>query len=668
LKRLKTDPWMMALLAVAASAAFVLGGLAQAIFIVVSLGSTWLFFRIVHRRLFSVFPRHGDLPHDHIPKRLWRVFVEVILQYRVVRDRPLVGVLHAIVLWGFLAFAWVSANHLLLGLRGLDKATEHRTWYDAFVAVWAVGVLAAMIGLSFRRFVLRPKPLGELSITSGIVAFLISALMATYVLGWRVLPVGSTAWKTNWWAHTASFFALLVVIPISKHLHLVLAPVTIFFRSETTSATRALRVEGDDLGMIHFQDLGRKDVLDVDACVECGRCTQFCPANLAEGSLSPKQIILDMRKGLLSGGDVIAGTPTEKEQGKAFIAEEDLFQCLSCGACEYVCPVGIEHVGRKILDLRRGLVSEGRIGNDKVNQLFTTMERAPHNPWGIAHDTRQKLIESKQFPIFDGSQEWLFWLGCGLSFDQHGQAVAQAMKQILDAAGVSWGVLPRETCCGEPARRAGNEYLFLELSEKLIETLENARVKKIVSCCPHCTAMLDKDYRQIASYAKLHVEVVHHTELIAELLPRLPIQPSEVTATYHDPCYLARGRGVTAAPRKILRSCGVSIEEPAHHGKNTQCCGAGGAQLFVADDRRVEGQKRVNQLRFGQLLETGAATVAVACPFCPIMLRDAANNMQRDDVEILDLAEVIARSMRPKSDDARGEGGAPRPGRHQEKR
>jgi Fe-S oxidoreductase len=653
---------MIALLAVAASATFVLGGLARAIFVVVSLGSTWLFFRIVHRRLFSVFPRHGDLPHDHIPKRLWRVFVEVILQYRVVRDRPLVGILHAIVLWGFFAFTWVSANHMLLGLRGLDKATEHRTWYAAFVAVWAVGVLAAMIGLSFRRFVLRPKPLGELSITSGIVAFLISALMATYVLGWRVLPVGSTAWKANWWAHTASFFALLVVIPISKHLHLVLAPVTIFFRSETTSPTRALRVEGDDLGMIHFKDLGRKDVLDVDACVECGRCTQLCPANLAGGSLSPKHIILDMRKGLLSGGDVVAGTPAEKEQGKAFIAEEDLFQCFSCGACEYVCPVGIEHVGRKILDLRRGLVSEGRIGNDKVNQLFTTMERAPHNPWGIAHDTRQKLIESKQFPIFDGSQEWLFWLGCGLSFDQHGQAVAQAMKQILDAAGVSWGVLPRETCCGEPARRAGNEYLFLELSEKLIETFESARVKKIVSCCPHCTTMLDKDYRQIASYAKLHVGVVHHTELIAELLPRLPIQPSEVTATYHDPCYLARGRAITVAPRKILRSCGVSIEEAAHHGKNTQCCGAGGAQLFVADDRQAEGQKRVNQIRFGQLLETGSATVAVACPYCPIMLRDAANNMQRDDVEILDLAELVARSMHPKSDDARGEGGAPRHG------
>ena len=649
---------IIALIALIACATFFLGGLAQAVFIVIALVSVGLFFRTVNRRLFSVFPRHGDLPHDHIPQRLWRVFVEVVLQYRVVRDRPLVGMLHAFVLWGFFAFGWVSANHLLLGLQGLDRATGERTWYAAFVAVWAVAVLVGMVGLSFRRFVLRPKALGKLSPTSGAVAFLISALMVTYLLGWGVFPVGGLYWKVNWWLHTLSFFALLVVIPISKHLHLVLAPVTIFFRPETTSTTRALADDGDDLGMIHFKDLGRKDVLDVDACVECGRCTDVCPANLSGGTLSPKEIILDLREGLLSGGDLVAGTAEEKTQGKAFITEDDLFQCFSCGACEYVCPVGIEHVGRKILDLRRGLVSEGRISNDRVNQLFTTMERAPHNPWGIAHDTRQKLIESKQFPIFDGTQEWLFWLGCGLSFDPHGQAVAQAMRQILDAAGVSWGVLPRETCCGEPARRAGNEYLFMELSSKLIESFEATRVKRIVTCCPHCTTMLDKDYRQNASYSQLGIEVRHHTEFIARVLPKLPLRsmaagngrallgPTSATMmTYHDPCYLARGRGITAEPREILRAAGVEITEAAHHGQNTQCCGAGGAQLFVADDTHEKGKTRVNQRRFTELMQTQATTVAVACPYCPIMLRDASNALKREDVEILDIAEIVARKL-----------------------
>jgi Fe-S oxidoreductase len=645
-----TDYRMIAFVAVAACTAFLLGDLPRAIFVALAASSVWLFLYTVHRRLISVFPKHGDLPHDNLPKRLWRLLVEVPLQYRVVRARPVVGVLHALVLWGFVAFAGASAEHLRWGLRGLGQATKTESWYGAFVAVWAVAVLVAMIGLSFRRFVLRPKPLGKASVTSGIVAFLISALMVTYVLGWRAFPVGSLTWKINWWTHTAAFFSLLVVIPLSKHLHLVLAPFTVFLRTETTSAMRALREDGDDLGMIHFPDLGRKDVLDVNACVECGRCTDFCPANRAGGSLSPKEIILDLQKGLLRGARLISGTAAEKAQGTVFIAEEDLFQCFTCGACEYVCPLGIEHVGRKILDLRRGLVSEGRVTNDKVNRLFTTMERAPHNPWGISHETRQRLIESKRFPIFDGSQEWLFWLGCGLSYDQHGQAVAQAMRQILDAADVSWGVLPRETCCGEPARRAGNEYLFLELSQKLIEAFEGRRVRNIVSCCPHCTTMFDRDYRQITSYAKLNVKVVHHSKLIAELLPRLPIKPSLARATYHDPCYLARGLAITAAPRKILRACGVSVAEARHHGQNTQCCGAGGAQLFLADDQRNQGKERVNQLRFAQLTATKESAVAVACPHCHTMLRDAANLLSRDDVEILDLAEICAQRLPGKSE------------------
>jgi Fe-S oxidoreductase len=647
---------MIALMAIAFSVVVPFGGLSRAVFAVVCIGSVWLFLATINRRLSSVFTRRWDVQLDDIPQRLWRVFVEVILQYRVVRDRPLVGILHAAVVWGFLVFAWVSAEHLQLGLRGLENATPSLGWYGTFAAAWAFAVIVGMAGLSFRRFVLKPKALGKLSTTSGLVAVLIIALMVTYLLGWGVFSVGSAAWNVNWWMHTVAFFSILVVIPRSKHLHLLLSPITIFLRSETTSALRPLREEGEDLGIIRFKDFDAKDILDVNACVECGRCTQFCPANLAGETLNPKEIILDLQRGFLSGGDIVAGTPEERAGKQVFISEEDLFQCLSCGACEYVCPIGIEHVGRKILDLRRGLVSEGRVTNEKVVQLFTTMERAPHNPWGIAQDTRQKLVGPNQFPIFDGKQEWLFWLGCGLNFDPHGQAVALAMKQILDAAGVSWGVLARETCCGEPARRAGNEYLFLQLSEKLIETFANTQVKNIVSCCPHCTTMLDKDYRQIVAYEKLGIRVLHHSELIAELLPRLHVEASAVQATYHDPCYLARGRGITEEPRTILRSAGFAMTETAHHGKNTQCCGAGGAQLFIADDSRGQDKGRVNQLRFAQLAETKVSTVVVACPYCPIMLRDAANHAKRDDIEILDLAEVVAKSIRQKSSAGINEG------------
>lgn len=614
----------------------------QVIFLAVSAASVWLFYSSLNQRLLSRFPKPWNIPPGPIGKRLWRTFAEVILQSRVIRDRPVAGIFHALVLWGFFAFAWVSLKHLSLGIRGLEYADESLGWYGGFAAAWAIVVLAGIVALSFRRFVLRPQALGGLSVSSGIVAALISILMVTYLLGWKAFPAATTAWKINWWAHTLAFYSLLVVIPKSKHLHFVLAPIAIFFRSETTSGMRALREDGEDLGMVHFKDLQWKDVLDLNACVECGRCTEFCPANQIGGSLSPKHIILDMQHGLVHEGDLVAGTSAEKEAGTVPVQEEDLFQCLSCGACEYVCPVGIEHVGRKILDLRRGLVSEGRVSNEKVVKLFTTMERAPHNPWGITQDARQKFVEEKQLPIYDGKQEWLFWLGCGLNFDPHGQAVALAMKRILDSAGLSWGVLRRESCCGEPARRAGNEYLYLQLAEELTNTFNQSQVKKIVSCCPHCTTMLDKDYRQLSAYSKLGIQVVHHSELLAKLVPTLPLRPSQESVTYHDPCYLARGRGVTQAPREILRSCGISVTETRNHGQNTACCGAGGAQLFITDDRSDQRPGRVNQRRFAQLAETKASTIAVACPYCPIMLRDAASHAKRDDIAILDLAELVA--------------------------
>jgi Fe-S oxidoreductase len=620
---------------------------ARLVFVLAFAASLWEFLRTVYRRFHYKIQPTPRLPFDRVPARLWRVFCEVFLQSRVIRDRPIPGLLHALVMWGFFVFAWVSVRHLSLGFLGLDAASSERTWYGAFAAVWAFAVLAGIIGLSIRRFVLRPKLLGPLSPSSGLIAFLIAALMVTYLLGWGVFPLGSLAWRANWWAHTLSFFAILAEIPHSKHLHLLLGPIGIFFRSETTSSIRPLRPDDEeDIGMVRFTDLGPKDLLDLHACVECGRCTQFCPANVAGQTLNPKEVILGMQRGLLAGGSVIAGTVEETQAGKAWVTEEDLFQCLSCGACEQACPVGIEHVGLKILDLRRGLVSEGRTTKPKVNDLFTTMERAPHNPWGVSHETRRKFIESERFPVFDGSQEWLFWMGCGLNYDPHGQQVARAMRKILEAARVSWGVLAQETCCGEPGRRAGNEYLYLELSSKLIEAFGRHQVKNIVTCDPHCARMFDVDYRQIPEYESLAIKIAHHTEMLARLLPSLPLKPARESVTFHDPCYLARGRGITREPRSILRSCGVSVAEMAHHGERTFCCGAGGAQLYIAEDIRGREEQRVNHRRFAEVLATGAPAVAVACPYCPIMLKDAAAHAGREEIAVLDIAEIVAGRLR----------------------
>jgi Fe-S oxidoreductase len=615
---------------------------ARLVFLALCAASLGYFLKVLWVRLEPMRRAQLKLSLERLGPRLARAFAEVMLQTRVIRERPVAGVLHALVMWGFFAFAWVSLEHLSLGIVGLDSPRVDEGWYGAFAAVWALAVLIGILGLAFRRFVLRPAVLGKLSGSSAAVAALIVALMVTYLAGWRGIA-DPLAWQINWWLHTLAFLGMLWVIPNSKHLHLVLGPVAVVFRSETTSSVRPLREDDDDdLGMLRFGDLSQKDLLDIHACVECGRCTEACPANVIGGTLNPKEIILQLQRGQLAGGEILAGTADEVAAAKAWISEPDLYQCLSCGACEQACPVGIEHVGYKILDMRRGLVSEGRTHSDKLSALFTTMERSPHNAWGVPHDNRRKLIESEKLPLFDGSQDWLLWMGCGGSYDPHGQDVVRAMARILDASGVSWGVLARETCCGEPARRAGNEYLYMELSRQVIDSLRDNKVRRLLTCDPHCARMLDADYRQNAAFEGLGIQVRHHTEFLGDVLPRLKLRPESRKITYHDPCYLARGRGVTEQPRDVLRQIGGELVEMKHHGKRTFCCGAGGAQLFIADDKVEFAGGRVNHRRFAEAEASGASTLAVACPYCPIMLKDAAQHAKREDIQVLDVAELVA--------------------------
>lgn len=618
------------------------------VLVLATLASAGYFCATVAKRLSPMLrAKERNLAFDRLGLRLWTVFAEVVLQTRVIRERPLAGVLHALVMWGFFAFAWVSFEHFAVGLTGFEPPAAGHSWYSAFAGGWAVAVLAGIVGLSFRRFVLRPQALGDrVSLTSALVATLIAVLMVTYLADWRLVQAGSAAWRANWWAHTAALLGMLWLIPNSKHLHLLLGPVAIFFRGETTSSMRALRDDDDDdFGMLSFSDLSRKDVLDVNSCVECGRCTDNCPANLIGGSLDPKHIVLQLQRGLLAGGEVIAAGGDAVANGEAWISEEDLYQCLTCGACEQACPVGIEHVGLKILDLRRGLVSEGRTANDKLSDMFTTMERSPHNAWGASQQVRRKLLESASLPIHKAQTEWLLWLGCGCNYDPHGQQVVTAMQRILDTAGVSWGVLASETCCGEPARRAGNEYLYMELSERLISEFRSKGVRKLVTCDPHCARMFDVDYRQSEDFKELGIEVVHHTELLADLVGALPLERTTAKVTLHDPCYLARGLGVVDEPREVLSAVGAEISEMRHHGARTFCCGAGGAQLYIADDSVELPGGRVNYKRFDEARQTGADTIAVACPYCPIMLKDAAGQAGADDVRVLDVAELVAEAL-----------------------
>jgi Fe-S oxidoreductase len=622
----------------------------RGLFVLLCALSAWGTWLGVRARLGDLGKRRNDLPADSLGQRLWRVVTEVLFQSRVIRNRPLVGILHALVVWGFIAFIGVSFRHLWAGLAGLDQAPGPGGIYRTFVAGWAVLVGVAILGLAFRRFALRPPALGAPSWSSAAVAALIVILMATYLTDWwGAFQHQSAGWKSVWWLHTVAFLAFPPLIVRSKHLHLALAPVAIFSRSATTSPMRPLDLspenlekETPDLGLVEFGQLPWKDVVDLYACVECGRCTDACPAHRSGGSLSPKAVVLQMQAGLKAKGTAIAGSSQEIAARTAWVAEDDLMQCYACGACEQACPVGIEHVGRKILDLRHGLVNNGRLADKRVPKTFGKMQKAPHNPWGFPADQRGAFVADAKFPTFAEGAEVLFWMGCGAGYDPHGQEVARAMGRILDAAGVAWGVLEQETCCGEPARRLGNEALFQELSEKVIASFKRSGVKTLVTCCPHCTAMLDGDYRDLAAYRELGIEVIHHTEYIAAMLPRLPLAPDGGTVAYHDPCNLARGRNVTAEPRAVLEACGARLEEPREHGRATMCCGAGGGRLFVGDETKDSSARtRVNVLRFDQLMAAKPRTIAVACPYCPIMLRDAAQ-ARGTEVPIVDIAEIVA--------------------------
>jgi Fe-S oxidoreductase len=614
--------------------------MSQALFILLLAVSIFIFARKVIQRLAPLRKKTLQIPPNPV-RKFFKTLLEVGLQIRVVRHRPLAGLMHASVMFGFVVFAWTTIRHSWAGLTGFRYVTATHTWYEHLTAVFAVLTLIGILGLTYRRFILRPKVLGKLSPTSGVVAFLIAALMVTYLLGYSYYPVRSRAWVVNWWAHTFSLCAILAVIPFSKHLHLVLAPFTIFFRGDHTSQMRALDLEKEEFGLIHFSELTGKDILDVNSCVECGRCTDACPENATGHVLNPKEVILKMQEGLLAGGDMIAGDQEGVAKAEAWVTDEEIFECLSCGGCEQVCPVGIEHVGMKILDLRRGMVSEERVRIEKVQKTFAKMAKSPHNPWGLPQDARRKFLEDEKFPVFDGSQEWLFWLGCADSYDPHGQKVSLAMKKILDAAGISYGVLEMETCCGEPARRLGNEAMFMELSQKLIQVFSQKKVRKIVTCCPHGTTTFDHDYRQIPEFNELKIEVVHHTHLLERILPKLVLKRDAQTVTFHDSCYMARGRGVVREPRRILAACGIGIRELKRRGKDTFCCGAGGGQLFVADETKEQVGNRINDVRFRDVLSSGANTVVVECPFCPIMLKDAADQVN-SEVQSLDIAEIIA--------------------------
>ena len=565
----------------------------------------------------------------------FRQFVwEVMLQGKVIRQRPLAGLAHAFVFWGFCAFALVTANHVASAFGGqfLTPQSGFGRFYCGFAAVWAVLVAVAIAGLFVRRFLVRPKWLGTVSPESGVIALLIFALMVTY-LGGLWFAERTVAGKAIWWLHTAALFVFLPLIPHTKHLHLLLSPLTVFLRRDGFSRIPPLTGD-EDFGLDTGKDVTRIDALQAYSCVECGRCTEHCPAYNTGKTLNPKEIVLGLR-GYLNQ----FGPGNEAPLLGGHISEEAAFQCTTCGSCEFQCPVGIQHLPL-IVGLRRGAVNTGKWEDEHGSRLFLNLERHG-NALGFAASERQKFIEKNGLPLYDGTQEYCLWLGCMGSYDPQGREIVLALGRVLRHAGVTFGVLRKEKCTGDPARRLGNDLAASQVAEANIETLRAAKVGKLVSICPHCVRTIGTDWREYGAV----FEIEHHSELLARIQSRLPAPagPRE-TVVFHDPCYLGRYRNIYDAPRAVVARS-AALAEPGRTRERSFCCGAGGGQMFLGEEK---GQ-RVNAERVEELVATGAGTIGTACPFCQTMFRDALGAMAGSSPgappKLLDIVQLAAAAL-----------------------
>ncbi len=574
-------------------------------------------------QLLSAAKPDADFELAPVGRRVWDFFWEVVCQAKVIQERPLPGLLHAFVFWGFCAFGLITLNHFAIGV-GLPLFSIHGNPLGWLAAAFAVVTAVSIAGLAIRRLVWRPEWLGEVSWESGFIALLIFVLMVTYLADFAWSPTGPL-YNGLWWVHTLALLIFLPLIPHTKHLHLVLSPATVFLSRGSFSAIPPLAGD-EDFGLVSGKDVTKLTVLQAFSCVECGRCTEHCPAANTGKLLNPKEIILGTRDYLQE-----FGVASEEPLLGLHLSQEAAFQCTTCGACEYQCPVGIEHLP-VIIGLRRGAVNTGAWEDEHGTKLFLNLERYG-NPMGFPALQRDRFVKAEGLPLYDGTQEYLLWMGCMGSYDPAGREIVSSLVQVLRHHNISFGVLKKERCSGDSARRLGNDLVFQTLANQNIEAIQAVGAKKMLSICPHCVRTLGQDYQEFG----VKLEIEHHSELLAKYA--MPAPPAQ-TVVYHDPCYLGRYQEIYDEPRAVAASAGALVEAPRSRERGF-CCGAGGGLAFLGEEQG----SRVNHARAQELAGTGADIVAAACPFCNTMFRDGLAAVSERPPQLLDIAQIAARNL-----------------------
>jgi Fe-S oxidoreductase len=446
--------------------------------------------------------------------------------------------------------------------------------------------------------------------------------------------------------------AFLNYLPYSKHIHVLTSIFNCFFKNleKTNTQPREEFVKGNTFGVDQVNGFNWKDLFDSYSCTECGRCSDCCPATSTDKPLNPRLVIHDIKVNLLENGPLLAGNNKESklpligESGEGSVSEEVLWECTTCGVCMEVCPVFIEHVP-KIVEMRRNLVEMKAKFPEELLTFFENIEQRS-NPWGIAPTDRTKwAAEIDVKPFEESKTEYLFYVGCAGAFDARSRRVTLAIASILDAAGISWGILGKdELCCGDSLRRLGNEYVFDYLAKENTRMFQEQGVKKIITQCPHCYSTYKNDYRQYG----LEAEVIHHTELINDLIRDGKLKLNKAgdlgNVVFHDSCYLGRYNSIYEAPRQALASAtGQSPMEMEKNHDESFCCGAGGGRMWMEENIG----KRIYVTRTEEALKKDPGTVCVCCPYCMTMFEDGLKDKAADDkVQVLDLAEIVAKALK----------------------
>ena len=648
---------------------------------------------VLYRRVFRLIllgkdPGRFDQPARRVVGALPYIFGQrKVLQSVSLRDRA--GIAHFIIFWGFLSFTtsyilyifgdviWHEFSETILTDTGVRVFT-------AYLDILALVFFVLLVWAAVRRWVVRPNRLsfdltqkGE----SAIILLLIASLMLFTLLTEAFFvaaggagphadaligrPIGEALASAGidgdlanalhgifWWLHLGVILGFSLYIPLSKHMHLVAAPISFVTRKleqRGTLPTPDLEAALDNeeaLGASRIQDFTWKELLDGYACAVCGRCTDSCPANLTGKILSPMHIVENMKEHVIEFGDGVTSGEDEQESKPLignWVEEEALWDCLTCGACIQECPVGVEHVD-SIVDMRRFLVMEQASMPETAMGALLSMEQRGH-PWRGTTYARTDWAEGLDVPTLADhpDADVLFWVGCTAALEQRSQSIARSMASVLKRAGVDFAILgDEETCTGDPARRMGNEYLYQVLAQQNIETMKSYNVKTVVAICPHCFNTIKNEYPHLGG----DFDVVHYTEFVNGLIQQGRIRPvAEINEkiAYHDSCYLGRHNGVYDAPRQIASAIpGVELVEMTRCRERGFCCGAGGGHMWIEESR---GQ-RVNHARTEQFFETEAATVGVSCPFCLQMFEEGIGSLGQDNRKrAKDILEVLDESI-----------------------